>query len=91
MHLAARNGHIQCVKLLLEKGININIEGYRNGTQLHEAVQSGEEQMITFLIDKGCNINAVDNLGKTALDFAIVRKMNNIAKILNRKKLKPFH
>jgi ankyrin repeat protein len=79
LHVAAREGHLDAVKVLLATGADMKAVDdpkgkyrYPNGwTPLHYAVLSGNTAIAKLLIDKGADVNAVDQRGKhTPLHFA---------------------
>ncbi|KAH8832455.1 ankyrin repeat-containing domain protein [Flagelloscypha sp. PMI_526] len=53
LQLAAYNGRLDIVKLLLEHGANVNMAGGMNGTALQAAAYRGFSEMVTFLLDLG--------------------------------------
>lgn len=65
IHLAAYNGSIECVKILIEKGVNINIvdELDGEGSTLHYACKTFNFEMIKFLLDNGADIDKRDSAG----------------------------
>ncbi|KAM8836322.1 caskin-2 isoform 2-T5 [Spinachia spinachia] len=68
LHLAARNGHKDIIKLLLKAGIDIN-RGTKAGTCLHEAALYGKTQVVRLLLDAGINVNLRNTYNQTALDM----------------------
>jgi cytohesin len=50
---AVQAGRLGMVKLLLQKGANINAIGNWGVSALYEAVDLGREEMVTFLVSKG--------------------------------------
>ncbi|BFZ02753.1 hypothetical protein BsWGS_05792 [Bradybaena similaris] len=74
LHLAARNGHVEVVKLLLQTGMNIN-RCTLKGTCLHEAAMAGKTEVIRLLLDCGIDVNKPNSYDQTALD--IVQKFAN--------------
>ena len=89
---AINTGHLEIVKLLIEKKVdiyNINHEGY---TALHAAANAGNLEMVQFFINLGIErdmyysiynfINTVDANKHTALHVAINKNMLGIIKIL---------
>ena len=60
LHVAARKGHADCLKLLLEqKGIEVNCPNSEGMTPLHSAAQNGHCECIKLLLaHKDININA---------------------------------
>jgi hypothetical protein len=80
IHLAAKHGHYDAVKILLEAGANAQLATHTNTTTpLHAAIQSGSRDAKTLsqaradiaalLIKHGASLYAKDCAGKTALDY----------------------
>uniref|UniRef100_A0A3Q2P2H3 Caskin-2-like n=1 Tax=Fundulus heteroclitus TaxID=8078 RepID=A0A3Q2P2H3_FUNHE len=68
LHLAARNGHKDVIKLLLKAGIDIN-RATKAGTALHEAALYGKTEVVRLLLDAGINVNMRNTYNQTALDI----------------------
>ncbi|XP_068439352.1 caskin-2-like [Clinocottus analis] len=68
LHLAARNGHKDIIKLLLKAGIDIN-RATKAGTSLHEAALYGKMEVVRLLLDAGINVNMRNTYNQTALDI----------------------
>ncbi|KAM3592235.1 uncharacterized protein V6R79_015131 [Siganus canaliculatus] len=68
LHLAARNGHKDIIKLLLKAGIDIN-RATKAGTCLHEAALYGKTEVVRLLLDAGINVNMRNTYNQTALDI----------------------
>jgi len=73
---AAESGELARVKLLTEKGADVNavatgdIEG-GSATVLMIAAQGGHWDIVKFLIEKGADVNTANQEGKTAQYYAI--------------------
>ncbi len=67
---AARDGHVQRVRALLESAADANVRDSRLRTPLHEAAAHGHQLTAQALLDGGADINAVDSAGRTPLDEA---------------------
>ena len=71
---AAAKGDVNIMKLLLEKGGNINIKhendikGIDGSTALHKASKNKRDNAILFLIDKGADLTITNKYGQTAMD-----------------------
>lgn len=65
---AALNGQTEAVKLLLERGANINNRHKDGSTALHGAAFLGHIETVKLLIEKGADINARKHDGATPLD-----------------------
>ncbi|KAH6986709.1 hypothetical protein EDB80DRAFT_590283, partial [Ilyonectria destructans] len=55
--LAAKNSHYSIMKILLNKGANINAQGGRYGNALQAALHKGYELVVKLLLDKGADVN----------------------------------
>lgn len=65
---AAAQDKLRFVKLLLNKGYDINYEDPGGTTPLSGAANGGHEEMVAFLISRGADVNRRDGLtGETAL------------------------
>lgn len=65
--MAAEKGHKEIVKLLLDKGVDVNAQRvevnpigtkYNNTHALEEASRRGHERVVELLLDMGANVNA---------------------------------
>ena len=72
---AAREGHIDAARLLLDAGSDVNEVDKNDINPLFMAIGNNHIDMARFLIDRGANINAVDWYGRTPL-FAAVEMRN---------------
>ncbi|XP_035253454.1 caskin-2-like isoform X1 [Anguilla anguilla] len=68
LHLAARNGHKDIIRLLLKAGIDIN-RATKAGTALHEAALYGKTEVVRLLLDAGIDVNIRNTYNQTALDI----------------------
>ncbi|KAF1935332.1 ankyrin, partial [Clathrospora elynae] len=55
---AAKQGHGKMVKLLLDKGADVNAQGGDDGNALYAASEEGHEHVVKMLLDVGAGINA---------------------------------
>ena len=76
LHLAARMGHTEAVKALLEIHANIEALGDKQRTPLHLAALWGYAGVIRALIEAGANIKAQDDEQATPLYLAAKRGCN---------------
>lgn len=80
LHLAAANGHKECLDALLARGAQVNIERdhwgsrslsascpFRSSTPLHEAAKVGHKECLDALLVWGALVNAKDYRGWTPL------------------------
>jgi len=76
-------GHVEVVKVLLEKGADIEVrDDPADRTILMHAAQSGHLAVVKLLLDKGAQAKARDHSGKTALDLASGKEIEEIEKVL---------
>lgn len=69
--VAAENGRLQIVNLLLSKGADLNAHDNRFGsTAVMLAAYSGHEDIVEILIHNGADVNAARSDGVTALMLA---------------------
>jgi ankyrin repeat protein len=87
LHWAARWGSLKVAGLLLEKGINVDIQNDSGETPLHRAVRYGSknEKIVKFLAQKGADVNKRDQEGFTPLHCAAYYGDVEIAKSLLEK------
>ena len=84
---AAYNGHEAVVKLLLEKGAELEIKDESNGrTPLSWAAERGHEAVVKLLLEKGAELETKDkNNGRTPLLWAAERGHEAVVKLLLEK------
>ena len=88
LELACIYNKFDIVKLLIEKGANINILNNIGQTVLFTACLNNNFQIVNILIKKGININIIDTIdGGTALFYACMYKGDNKTTNLNIVKL----
>lgn len=85
IHLAARKGYLDCLKLLLREGADVNILDVRYGcSALHSAIVRRLTNLdcIKCLLDHGANIDHVDNYNRTPLRVAVYGRSKACAELL---------
>ena len=85
IHLAAGRGHTEIVKLLLEKGIDINTKTKWGWTPLLYAINFRKVETSKLLLEKGANPNQNNVWRQTPLHFAAMTGMVSITKLLINK------
>jgi ankyrin repeat protein len=68
---AARQGCVECARVLLKAGADINAVDPNNMTPLVETLINGHYDFAAFLIDQGANPNLADETGRTPLYAAV--------------------
>ena len=82
---ASHCGHEAVVRLLLEKGADINAKDPFGGTALKEAADEGRKTLVRLLLEKGADINAIAGFGEPALITAAGLGLENIVWLLLEK------
>lgn len=67
---AAKGGNAEKVKLLLEKGADVDAKDNSGNTALIYAAVNGHIETVKILVEKGADVNAEDKDGLTALFWA---------------------
>lgn len=70
------------VRLLLDRGAEINTKDAEESTALHSAVMQGHHEMVKLLLDRGAEINTKDAKGLTALHDAARQRNHGMMKLL---------
>jgi len=71
MLFSAREGCLDCVKALVEKGAKLNLADPEGVTPLITAVFNAHFDLAKYLVDQGANVNQWDWWGRTPLYLAV--------------------
>ncbi|XP_055354606.1 serine/threonine-protein phosphatase 6 regulatory ankyrin repeat subunit B-like [Paramacrobiotus metropolitanus] len=83
LHMAAINGHVNVVVLLLTRsGIDLDVKDKKGQTPLMLASLNGRLEMATLLISQGAHLDVSNDDGWTALHCAAVAGKGNIVNLL---------
>lgn len=82
LHIAARCGTLESVRLLLDHGANVESRDLSEGTPLHDAVWRAFPDTCKLLIESGAQVNAKDMSGDTPI-FMVVPARQRIWNISN--------
>ncbi len=82
---AVYKGHLEIVKLLLEKGANVNAKDKYGDTPLLRATKQRHLEIVKLLLDKGADVNEKDKYGDTPLLSAVEIDHLEIVKLLLEK------
>ncbi len=96
LHIAAKAGNLDAVKLLISKNAAIEGKTTKGWTPLHVAANEGELDVVTYLTDHGADIKAPNNGKLIPLDLAEQNNKTEVIKFFVRKfaekeELTPLH
>ncbi|CAM8925781.1 unnamed protein product [Rhodiola kirilowii] len=71
LHIAAANGHIEIISILLDRSVDLNLLNSRKQTPLMLAAMCGKVYCVHLLLGRGANILTFDSVnGRTPLHYA---------------------
>jgi len=79
---AAKNGHTDIVRLLLDKGAKPNISDKYGDSPLMAAALKGHKEVVKLLIEKGADPNMIDCDEYAALHYAVSMGHNDVIQML---------
>lgn len=79
---AIRFGNLNAVKVLLERGVELEEKNKYGSTPLLLALLEGRKEIMEYLVEKGANVNACNRYGESALHIALYKKDKEIVKWL---------
>ncbi len=85
LHLAVRNGNLDHVRALVQKGADPNILNEHGNTPLHLAVKKGYLGLVSELLKNGADPNLADKDGQTPSYLAdkYLSQHHNYIEIMN--------
>lgn len=70
-HIAAANGDLSHLRMLIEQGVvNINEKDDKGSTPAHKAAGNGHLDSLQWLVEMGANIHIQNSAGETPMDVA---------------------
>lgn len=82
LHYAASGGHVQVMAYLLEHSAYIDAESPNGTTPLMMAAMYGSPEAVKHLIQAGADLTLKNQLGLTALDFAVRGRRQNAKELI---------
>ena len=82
---AAENGHEAVVKLLLEKGAELETKSSSGRKPLSYAAENGHDVVVKLVLEKGAELETKDNYGGTPLSWAAKDCHKAVVKLLLEK------
>ena len=82
LHYAASGGHVPVIAHLLEHSAYIDAESHNGTTPLMMAAMYGSPEAVKHLIQAGADLTIKNQLGLTALDFAVRGERQNAKELI---------
>ena len=82
LHMAVLSGQLKMVNMVLNSGVDIDVEDELEITPLFQAAAAGLRQICELLIEKGANINKRSKTGETPLFIASQEGHTDVVKLL---------
>jgi ankyrin repeat protein len=82
LYWASKLGHDKSVRMLLNKGADVNTQGERYGSALQVASAGGHAKIVQMLLDRGADVNAQDGEYGSALQAASAGGSDRIVQML---------
>ncbi len=83
MHMAARWGHDDLIRLLSKKGVSARGKSKKGSTPLHEAAGAGNLETVKLLIELGADPKSRDQYGATPADNARINRHDGVFRFLD--------
>lgn len=82
LHIAARTGAVEDMKVLIDAGANVNAVGDMGHTPLHQAAMRGQVESVRLLLRSGAGPDIKNEYGQTAVDVAALGGHDEVLKAL---------
>jgi ankyrin repeat protein len=86
--MAAGNGHLSTIKLLLQHNATVNAANNSQNTPLHWAALNGHVQVVEALLAAGASVNTQNFLKRTPLEEALDRNHTQICELIAKQQAK---
>jgi uncharacterized protein len=78
LHSAVARQNIELCNVFIQHGANVNARQTEDVTPLHTAAHLGNLELVKLLVNNGADIGSKMNGGKSALDFAVEDKHDEV-------------
>lgn len=82
LHIAAINGDLRAIELLLDEGVELNARGEGGMTPLLYAVAHARFEAVKLLLERGADVAPLDDSGNSLRDLARWSKDPDILSLL---------
>lgn len=80
--IACMAGDQECVELLLQRDMDVNVSGHYYGTALQAAARVGNITIVERLLSSGADVNNLQGVHGTALRAAVVQSHEDLVRVL---------
>jgi hypothetical protein len=84
LHMAAREGHMDLVELLLSNKADVHTKNVEGETPLFLATKYGYKAVVELLLANSADVNAKDKYGRTPLRLAVAYNHKDIEELLRQ-------
>ncbi|KAJ6648821.1 Ankyrin-3 [Pseudolycoriella hygida] len=82
LHLACTEKQVECVRILLRHGVDVNVASGNDDLPIHCAIRSESLEITNLLIENKADIHSKSASGQSPLDLAIIYKCPDIVRTL---------
>jgi len=82
LHIAAWNGELGDIQILIDAGADVNAKGDLGNTPLHGAAMKGQVEAVTLLLNRGANPKLANEDNQTPLGVAKLGRKAAVVKLL---------
>ena len=80
--MACMAGDIECIDLLIQRGMDVNFSGHHYGTALQAASRVGNIEMAVRLLESGAELNILQGVHGTPLRAAVIQGHEDLVRML---------
>nr|XP_054768450.1 E3 ubiquitin-protein ligase MIB1-like [Lytechinus pictus] len=85
LHMAAARNHVDCARILINHGCNVNMQDYRKDTPLHDTITTDNVDVAELLLKAPSLDTSIENGKKfTPLQFAVLLDRLEIVRMVAR-------
>ncbi|RUS85021.1 hypothetical protein EGW08_007205 [Elysia chlorotica] len=82
LHMACRKKDLDCVKLMVDAGVDLDLKNKDGQTAVHVATWEGDESILRYLYSVGASFNLHDKLERMPLHIAAERGFTGLVEFL---------